>query len=147
MKKSVLLLVFASLVTLMTYCCGFAPDIQKVENEVKDILGKQKISWNEENIEGFMEYYWNSEKFTFQSGNKRLHGWDALLSRYKESYSGEKWEKLDFTDIEIKVLSNDIAYVLGRWQLLYNDSSKEGLFTIIFLRMPEGWRIVHDHSS
>ncbi len=147
MKKSVFLLVIASLVTLMTYCCEFAPDIQKVENELTDILGQQKISWNEENIEGFMEYYWNSEKFTFQSGNKRLHGWEALLSRYKESYSGEKWEKLDFTDIEIKVLSNDMAYVLGRWQLLSNDSSEEGLFTIIFLRMPEGWRIVHDHTS
>ncbi len=147
MKKSLLLMVIASLVTLMTYSCGFGPDIQNVENELTDILGQQKISWNEKNIEGFMGYYWNSEKFTFQSGNKRLHGWDALLSRYKESYSGEKWGKLDFADIEIKVLSNDIAYVLGRWQLLYNDSSKEGLFTIIFLRMPEGWRIVHDHSS
>ncbi len=147
MKKSVLLMIIASFVTLMIYCCEFAPNIQKVENEIKDILNKQKISWNDKNIEGFMEYYWNSEKFTFQSGNKRLHGWDALLSRYKESYSGEKWGLLDFTDIEIKVLSNDIAYVLGRWKLIYKDSSEEGLFTILFLRMPEGWRIVHDHSS
>ena len=147
MKKLVLLLAIALPVILITYCCEFTPDIQKVENEIQDILGQQKISWNEENIEEFMEYYWNSEKFTFQSGNKRLHGWGALLSRYKESYSEEKWGKLDFTDIEIKVLSNDIAYVLGRWQLLYEDSSEEGLFTIIFLRMPEGWRIVHDHTS
>ena len=147
MKKLVLLLAIALPVILITYCCEFTPDIQKVENEIQDILGQQKISWNEENIEEFMEYYWNSEKFTFQSGNKRLHGWDALLSRYKESYSGDKWGKLDFTDIEIKVLSNDIAYVLGRWQLLYEDSSEEGLFTVIFLRMPEGWRIVHDHTS
>jgi beta-aspartyl-peptidase (threonine type) len=147
LKKLMLLLVIVSTVILITYCCEFTPDIQRVENEIQDILGQQKISWNEENIEGFMEYYWNSEKFTFQSGNKRLHGWDALLSRYKESYSGEKWGILEFTDIEIKVLSNDIAYVLGRWQLLYEDSSEEGLFTIIFLRMPEGWRIVHDHTS
>ncbi len=147
MKKSMLLIVIASFVTLMTYCCEFAPDIQNVENEITDILDQQKTSWNEENIEGFMEYYWNSEKFTFQSGNKRLHGWEALLSRYKERYSGKKWGKLDFTGIEIKVLSNDIAYVLGRWKLMSKDSSKEGLFTIIFLRMPEGWRIVHDHSS
>ena len=147
MKKLMLLLIIASPVILMTYCCDFTPDIQKVENEIQDILDQQKISWNDENIEGFMEYYWNSEKFTFQSGNKRLHGWDALLSRYKESYSGEKWGILGFTDIEIKVLSNDIAYVLGRWKLIYKDSSEEGLFTILFLRMPEGWRIVHDHSS
>jgi len=147
LKKLILLLVIASLVILMTYCCEFAPDIQKVENEIKDILNKQKVSWNEENIEGFMDYYWNSEKFTFQSGKERLHGWDALLLRYKESYSGKKWGKLDFTDLEIKVLSNDIAYVLGEWKLLYEDASEEGLFTIILLRMPEGWRIVHDHTS
>ena len=147
MKKSVLLLVIAWLVTLMTYCCEFAPDIQRVENEIKDIFDQQKISWNEENIEGFMEYYWNSENFTFQSGNKRLYGWNALLSRYKKSYTGENWGTLDFTDIEIKVLSNDIAYVLGRWKLAFKDSSNEGLFTIIFNRKPEGWKIIHDHTS
>jgi beta-aspartyl-peptidase (threonine type) len=147
LKKLILLLVILSPVILITYCCELAPDIQKVENEIQSILNQQKISWNEQNIEGFMEYYWNSEKFTFQSGNKRLHGWEALLSRYKESYSEEKWGKLGFTDIEIKVLSDDIAYTLGRWQLLFKDSSEEGLFTIIFLRMPEGWRIVHDHTS
>jgi beta-aspartyl-peptidase (threonine type) len=146
LKKLMPLPLIAAFLTLMTYCCQSSPDIHKVENEIQDILNKQKISWNEKNIEGFMEYYWNSEKFTFQSGNTRLHGWDALLSRYKESYNGKKWGKLDFTDIEIEVLSNDIAYVLGRWQLVYEDSSEEGLFTIIFLRMPEGWRIVHDHS-
>jgi len=94
-----------------------------------------------------MEDYWYSENFTFQSGNNRLHGWQALLSRYKTSYSGENLGKLNFTDLEIKVLSNDHAYVLGRWKLIFKDSSKEGLFTIIFQRMTEGWKIIHDHSS
>ena len=142
MKKSVFLLIICML------CCSLsALDIAKIKNEIQTILERQKMAWNEENIEGFMEYYWNSEKFTFHSGNTRLHGWDALLSRYKKSYSGENWGILDFTDIEIKVLSNDIAYVLGRWKLKLKDTSREGLFTIIFQRMPEGWRIIHDHSS
>ncbi len=131
----------------MMYCCELAPDIQKVENEIKDVLDQQKTQWNDKNIEGFMGFYWNSEKLTFQSGNKRLHGWDALLSRYKESYSKEKWGMLDFTDIEIKVLSNDMSYVLGRWKVASENSSEEGLFTLLFLRMPEGWRIIHDHTS
>ena len=67
MKKLMILLIIASPVNLMMYCCDFTPDVQKVENEIKGILDQQKISWNDENIEGFMEYYWNSEKFTFQS--------------------------------------------------------------------------------
>ena len=94
-----------------------------------------------------MEYYWKSEEFTFQSGNKRLNGWDALLSRYKESYSGEKMGKLDFTDIDMRVLSKDFVYVLGRWKLVFKDSSKEGLFTILFQRLPDVWKIIHDHTS
>ncbi len=126
----------------------FAPDSQEAKNEIQAVLEQQKISWNEEDIEGFMEYYWKSDELTFQSGNQRLHGWDVLLFRYKTSYSGENMGKLDFTEIEIKVLSDDFAYVLGRWRLkLKEASSREGLFTIIFQRMREGWRIIHDHTS
>ena len=125
----------------------FAADSQKIENEIQTVIDRQKILWNEGNIEGFMGFYWKSEKFTFQSGNQRLHGWDALLSRYKKSYSGENMGVLDFTDIEIKVLSSDFAYVLGRWKLKLEDTVREGLFTIIFKRMREGWRIIHDHTS
>jgi beta-aspartyl-peptidase (threonine type) len=91
--------------------------------------------------------YWKSEEFTYQSGANRLHGWNALLERYQKSYSGENWGVLDFTDLEVKVLGSDYAYVLGRWKLAIKDSKKEGVFTIIFRRFPEGWRIIHDHSS
>jgi len=125
----------------------FAPDSQEIENEIQSVIDKQKILWNEGNIEGFMGYYWKSEKFTFQSGNQRLHGWDALLSRYKTSYSGENMGVLDFTDVEVRVSSSDFAYVLGRWKLKTEDGAREGLFTIIFQRMSEGWRIIHDHTS
>jgi beta-aspartyl-peptidase (threonine type) len=128
-------------------CSKSSPDIPKIENEIQSILNRQKASWNEKSVEGFMDDYWKSENFTFQSGNNRLHGWDALYSRYKKSYTGENWGELDFTDIEIEVLTNDYAYVLGRWKLTYTDSFKEGLFTIIFQRMSEGWKIIHDHSS
>jgi len=125
----------------------FAPDSQNIKNEIQAVLEQQKISWNEGNIEGFMEHYWKSDKFTFQSGNQRLRGWNALLSRYKKSYSGENMGTLDFTDIEIRVLSSDFAYVMGRWKLALKDATKEGLFTIIFQQMREGWRIIHDHTS
>jgi ketosteroid isomerase-like protein len=138
----------AILAILIISCCsrpGFST--QKVKNEIQTVLERQKASWNEGSIEGFMEYYWKSDDLTFQSGNKRLQGWNALLSRYKESYSGENMGKLDFTHIEIKVLSSDFAYVLGRWKLAFKDSLKEGLFTIILQRFSEGWRIIHDHTS
>lgn len=144
MKKLILLLVLPAL--FLSFQKSVSPQ-SKIETEVLDILERQKAAWNNKNIEGFMAYYWKSDEFTFQSGNNRLRGWEALLQRYKKSYSGENWGNLDFTDLEVKSLAENYAYVLGRWKLLNADVSKEGLFTIILKRFPEGWRIIHDHSS
>jgi len=44
-------------------------------------------------------------------------------------------------------LSPDAAVVLGRWRLARANDEPHGRFTLIFRRMPEGWRIVHDHTS
>jgi len=137
-------------VLLVILCCakpGNEINTIKIQNEIQSLMDHQKKSWNEGNIEGFMAYYWNSENFTFQSGNKRLQGWNKLLAMYQENYSGENMGKLDFTDIEIDVLSNDFAYVLGRWKVTTMDTSKEGLFTLIFKKFDVGWRIIVDHSS
>ena len=147
MKKFILLLFTSILFIPLLSCLKSSPDVWQIEGEIRNILDRQKASWNEKNIEGFMADYWKSEDFTFQSGNNRLHGWESLLSRYKKSYTGENWGELDFTDIEVKILTKNYAYVLGRWKLAFKDSAKEGLFTIIFQRIKEGWKIIHDHSS
>jgi len=142
MKNSLIMILLFSLANL-------APPFQNqnIQEELLRILDLQKAAWNEQNIEGFMAYYWESDQFTYQSGANRLHGWKVLFERYKKSYSGENWGKLDFTDLKVNVLGADSAYVLGRWKLDLKGTAKEGVFTIIFKRLAEGWRIIHDHSS
>jgi ketosteroid isomerase-like protein len=54
---------------------------------------------------------------------------------------------LTFSDLEITLLSPDAAVVLGRWNLKRANDQPHGRFTLIFKRTPEGWRIVHDHTS
>lgn len=128
-------------------CAWSFPDEQNTIKEIRSVLAEQKTSWNEGDIDGFMEYYWHSEDFTFQSGNNRIFGWYALLARYKRNYSGENMGTLDFTDIVIKVLAEELALVLGRWEVKRKDESLGGLFTLLLQRKPEGWRIIHDHTS
>lgn len=103
--------------------------------------------WNRGDIEGFMSYYWNSDAFTFQSGDRRLEGWEQLLAMYRANYAGENRGTLNFSDIKINVLSGDAAFVIGRWRVVTADTTKAGLFTLIFRRHDGEWRITHDHSS
>jgi beta-aspartyl-peptidase (threonine type) len=143
--RRLLFLVFLAQVCLTSQ--GPAAPQANIDSEILAVLESQKAAWNQRDIEGFMAYYWKSDELVFQSGNNRLKGWRALLERYKKSYAGENWGKLDFTDLEVKALAENWVYVLGRWRLTSPEASKEGLFTIILRRFPEGWRIVHDHTS
>jgi len=131
----------------LLFCSQPSPNTMQIKTELHTIIDQQQTAWNEGSIEGFMAYYWNSEDFVFQSGNNRVNGWQALLERYKKNYAGDNMGKLNFSDIDIKILTNNIAYVLGRWEVTRQDSTSAGLFTIIFKKLPEGWRIINDHSS
>ncbi len=66
---------------------------------------------------------------------------------YIETCSGEQRGILEFSGLGINVLSPESAYVLGDWKVELPDTVKQGKFTLIWMKMDEGWRIVHDHSS
>ena len=55
--------------------------------------------------------------------------------------------RLRFSDLEITLLSADTAVVLGRWELKRANDHPHGRFTLLFRHFPDGWRIVHDHTS
>jgi beta-aspartyl-peptidase (threonine type) len=55
--------------------------------------------------------------------------------------------RLDFYDLEFRFLGQDAALVLGHWRLSRVQGDIGGVFSLVWQRFPEGWRIVHDHTS
>jgi ketosteroid isomerase-like protein len=50
--------------------------------------------------------------------------------------------------LRIEMLGPESAFVRGAWHLTMPDGkTPHGLFTLIFRKFPEGWKIVHDHTS
>lgn len=120
---------------------------KEIEKELIRLHNLQRKAWNDGDIEGFMAHYCKSPKMTYQSGDTRLMGWDALLERYKNVYPKGNMGTLEFSDLIVHVLSDDSAYVLGKWKLKAETWTREGLFTTILKKMEGGWKIIHDHSS
>lgn len=117
---------------------------------IQHVLEKQQDAWNRHDLEGFMTGYWNSPDLTFFSGAKITSGWQSTLERYRKTYQSEGKEmgKLALSDLRIVTLGRDAAFVRGAWQLTMSDGkTPHGLFTLIFLKLPEGWKIAHDHTS
>jgi ketosteroid isomerase-like protein len=113
------------------------------EIPIQQVLLQQQAAWNRHDLEGFMAGYWNSPRLTF-FGAKPTAGWEATLERYR----GREMGKLEFSDLRIEMLARDAAFVRGKWRLTMADGkTPHGLFTLVFRKLPGGWKIVHDHTS
>ena len=116
--------------------------------EISAVLKMQQDAWNRGDIDAFMDGYSRSDETLFVSGDDVTRGWQKVLDRYKKKYSDRaEMGTLTFSNLEITPLSNDSAVALGSWKLNRANDQPHGRFTLIFRRLPEGWRIVHDHTS
>ena len=117
---------------------------------IRTMMDAQVTAWNRGDLEGFMAGYWRSPELEFYSGTNVTKGWDATLERYKKRYQqgGHEMGSLDFSDLDIHTNASNVAWVTGKWHLKMKDGKDlGGLFTLIFHRMPDGWKIIHDHTS
>ena len=118
------------------------------EAAIKSVLLNQESSWNQGDVDRFMEGYWKSADLTFAGTGGLNRGWEDVNARYRKQYPDRKtMGKLDFSGLEIRALGPDSALVLGRWHLQREAGEIGGVFTLVFQRFSEGWRIVHDHTS
>jgi ketosteroid isomerase-like protein len=118
-------------------------------SRVHDVLARQKAAWNEGDLDGFMLGYWNDPELTFYSDNTIEKGYEPLKQRYFKRYKAEGKEmgKLTFSDVDVHPKSETFAVVRGHWKVEKSKETAEGLFTLWIEKKPEGWRIVHDHTS
>lgn len=121
---------------------------EKTVAAIRAVLDAQVAAWNRGDIAGFMEGYWKSEQTVFISGGSKTKGWQTVLDRYKRGYTTrEQMGTLAFTDLEYNELDSKNVIVTGRWELKEVKDNPRGRFTLIFRKVKEGWRVVHDHTS
>jgi uncharacterized protein (TIGR02246 family) len=117
---------------------------------IRQVLDDQVAAWNRGDVDAFMRGYKDSPDTTF-IGKSIEHGYMPILERYKKAYSSkDAMGTLDFSDLSIRALSADYAVVTGRFHLARNAAGGgdvSGIFSLVWEKTAEGWKIVLDHSS
>jgi ketosteroid isomerase-like protein len=112
------------------------------------VLNAQQAAWDRADVDKFLEGYWHSPDLTFSGTGGIARGWDAVLARYKKNYPDQAaMGHLEFSDLEFRFLGKDAALVLGHWHLARAKGDVGGVFSLVWQRFPEGWKIIHDHTS
>ena len=115
---------------------------------IRAVLDAQVEAWTAGSVRGFMDGYARTDSLRFASGGNVRTGWQATLEGYERGYpDGAAMGTLRFDSLDVQVLSPQWAVVFGRWRLDRAEDTPNGLFTLLFEHRPEGWRVVHDHTS
>jgi L-asparaginase / beta-aspartyl-peptidase len=124
-------------------------DDREIDREaIRAVLRDQQTAWNRGDVDAFLAGYWRSPELTFQGNTGLARGWDGVLARYKKNYPDKgAMGELDFRELEFRFLGPDAALVLGHWHLKREKDDLGGVFTLVWQRFLDGWKIIHDHTS
>ena len=148
------ILMASGIVLLLAFCpqrqlLGRPGDERDADRKaITAVLSAQQTAWNRGDVDAFLVGYWHSKELTFSGSSGVARGWDGVSARYKKNYPDRAaMGELNFSDLEFRFLGPDAALVLGGWHLKREKDDVGGVFSLVWQRFPEGWKIVHDHTS
>lgn len=97
-----------------------------------------------------MAGYAQSEEILFV-GKEVRRGYRDLLERYRRDYPDHAaMGKLRFSDLEVRMLGDEHASVLGRYHLTRDEAgggNARGVFTLLLEKVGGEWKIILDHTT
>jgi ketosteroid isomerase-like protein len=115
---------------------------------IQQILDNQIKYWNRGNLDSFMMGYLHSDSLVFIGKSGPTYGYENTLNNYKKNYPDKNhMGTLQFEIISIKPLSVTYYFVIGKWFLKRTVGDLNGVYTLVFKKTKQGWKIIADHSS
>lgn len=136
-----------TMTTLCFLCLCWLGRAQSDTARVRQSMHEQQLAWNAGDIKGFMAYYWQNDSLTFIGKKGVTYGWNNTLNNYLKSYPDKaSMGTLVFTLLDVRQLSAESIYVIGKWQL-EKEKPVGGHFTLLWKKLNGRWVIVSDHTS
>ena len=125
--------------------------LSREELDMIKVLNAQERAWNHADIDGYLTGYENSPELLFVADSRITRGFDQLTSDYKRNYpTKESMGVLTFSELEPHVMGEKFGVVLGKYHV---DRAKklggtaDGMFSLVFEKTDEGWKIVVAHTT
>ncbi|MDP1728068.1 MAG: DUF4440 domain-containing protein [Bacteroidota bacterium] len=144
---------FLSIFYLSTIIFGSTKSFSQNTSEpeihiITNIIHLQETAWNNDNLDSFMLFYWNSPELRFVSKKGINKGWQQVYDSYKKGYPDKtKMGILTFDIKSIELIDKKNAVVIGGWEVKNDTGTHAGYFSLWFKKMKGHWVIVVDHTS
>jgi len=123
---------------------------------IRQVMAQQAGAWNRGDVAGYMRGYKDAPDTTFVGSSVRK-GYRAILDSYRKHYANAaQMGRLSFSELDVRLLpgaGGEVRYaaVTGRFHLdrtVRGEAGKDdGVFSLLWEKTADGWKIILDHTS
>lgn len=138
----------AALLAALCAVPAVAADWAADDADIRRQIDESVRAFNRGDLPGHLAIY--DENVTFMTKDGPRPGVAPIEKAFRENYfrEGRPIQQLRFEQLAVRPLGPDTALATARWILSGGEKPEQsGWFTLVWQRMPAGWRAVHDHSS
>ncbi len=111
------------------------------------IMKAQEKAWSNQDLEGFMKGYWESDSLKFYGSKGITYGYSNVLENYRKRYPTKAHTgTLRFKINDLSEIEDGSYFVLGEYHLTREAGDANGIFMIIFKMINGEWKIIADMS-
>jgi ketosteroid isomerase-like protein len=143
------------LILILTAGCGHpqagvvpAPEVAAMRKEILQDMVASAAAWNRGDLDGHVALY--SDSAAMMGKNGPIPGRTTIRSILERGFwtGGKPSQQLGFSELVVTPLGPEHAMLTGKCTLSGGGQPDFSCrFTTIWEKRPEGWRIIHDHSS
>jgi len=115
---------------------------RSTEDLIRNIFAANAAAWNEGNLDAYMRGYVNSAGVVYIEDAIVTAGWGPLRKSFeKEISSAGEMGRLTFADLNVRMTTDNVATVVGKYSLARSQSSESGVVSIVMNQVEGRWRI------
>lgn len=148
---------FLALAVVFAVTMVRAQETNPDETAIRAVMSEQQDAWNRGDVAGFMQGYEDSPDTAFVGATAVGKGFQPILENYKKSYTNAaQMGRLTFSHLDVRLLPGscgavEYAVVTGNFHLDRTQkgiaTKDDGIFSLVWHKGPNGWKIVLDHTS
>ncbi|WP_447738664.1 YybH family protein [Rhodanobacter soli] len=123
---------------------------------IRQVMGQQAAAWNRGDVVEFMRSYKDAPDTTFIGTGVRK-GYRTILESYRKHYATkEQMGRLTYSELDVRLLPDahgEVRYaaMTGRFHLDRTARGEagqdDGVFSLLWEKTADGWKIIMDHTS
>jgi len=123
---------------------------------IRQVMDQQAAAWNRGDVVEFVRSYKDAPDTTFVGASVRK-GYRTILESYRKHYATkEQMGRLTYSELEVRLLPDahgEVRYaaMTGRFHLdrtAHGEAARDdGVFSLLWEKTADGWKIILDHTS